>query len=319
MRTAEVKKLKPLDQFLYWMRERHNVYLRRRAGAPKPWTDDEVLQSYFFTHPYRELDKVTVWFRENIREPLRNDRRVLFATVCFRWFNLPETGLVLMGNKQPRLAQGRLINPGGSLLYDWDCDEVMKRLGAVRDKGGQVFTGAFMINSPPGSPKLEAIVERVNNVWEGREELLEKIAPDGPSSTYQGVSNALRYAHECLTKFPGLGGFMAYEVVCDLRYTYLLEKAPDKLTWCNPGPGCIRGIYRLRGMDFPKGNNSTSPPRPRDAMEYLQELLAIARRKLVGMPPLEMREIEHSLCEYDKYSRALEGDGKLKRRYNGSK
>jgi hypothetical protein len=33
------------------------------------------------------------------------------------------------------------------------------------------------------------------------------------------------------------------------------------------------------------------------------------------MPPFEMREVEHSLCESDKYVRPLLGDEKSKRKY----
>ena len=43
MKIKEVKRLKPVDRLIYWIRERHNIYLRRKAGKPKPWTDDEIL------------------------------------------------------------------------------------------------------------------------------------------------------------------------------------------------------------------------------------------------------------------------------------
>lgn len=36
------------------------------------------------------------------------------------------------------------------------------------------------------------------------------------------------------------------------------------------------------------------------------------------MPPFEMRQVEMSLCEYDKYVRLLLGDGKSKRSYPGA-
>jgi len=330
MIISEVAKLSPLNRFLYWMRERYSIALRRRAGASKPWTDDEVMRSFFFTHPYREMDKVTIWFKENIREPLRNRSEVLFATICFRWFNLPETGEALGVAKEVKFnyagvqCSEKRFAPD-SLLIKWDPNEALRRLGAIRDRKGQVFTGAFMINSPPGEPKLEAIVRRVNNVWEKRRELLRAFHKDGETdphihgcdTRYQGDCT-LESAHKALTQFDGMGGFMAYEVVCDLRYTYLLEKAPDKLTWCNPGPGCVRGLYRLLGRDFPKGDNSTSPPCPADFQDQMRDLLRTATARLRGMPALEMREIEHSLCEFDKYERLRNGDGKAKRRYQGA-
>lgn len=307
MRVAEVKKLAPLDRFVYWIRERHQIHLRRKAGKPKPWTDDEVMLSFFFTNPYRENDKVTQWFRDNIREPLRDDPKVLMATVIFRWFNYIPTGEVL---RSPRFGPSI---PFG-LLEAWDKDQALQILGGLRDSGKQIFTGAFMINSPPGVPKLEAIIKRINNVWEAREFLVDELT----RGAYERKST-LRGAHELLTEFDGLGGFMAYEIVCDLRYTALLEHAVDKLTWSNPGPGAIRGIYRILNRDFKKGNNSTSPKLPGDWKEQTTKLLEVLQKRLPKMPTFEMREVEHSLCEWDKYERMLWGDGRAKRTYNGTR
>lgn len=290
MKIADVAKLSPEERFIYWIKERHAIYERRQAGEPKPWTNDEVLQNYFFTNPYRENDKVTAWFRETIRNPLRNHRDVIFATVAFRWFNLPETG-------------NRLWDLG--LLRSWEPRDVLQLLCPLRDRGEKIFTGAFMINSPAGEPKLEAIVRRVSRVWEARSRL-----------PYQ--SRSMEDYHRRLTEFDGLGGFMAYEVVCDLRWTKVLEAATDKLTWCNPGPGCIRGLYRIAGEEITNKSNSTSPPRPKDWLDRMKRLLGLVQKRLTAMPPFEMREIEHSLCEFDKYSRALAGDGRLKRRFQGT-
>src|SRR4051812_37444375 len=95
MLTSQVKKLSPIDRFTYWISERHNIFKKRRAGKPAPWTDDEILQGYFFTNPYRENDKTTAWFRERVRNPLRDSHHVIMATVIFRWFNLISTGEML--------------------------------------------------------------------------------------------------------------------------------------------------------------------------------------------------------------------------------
>lgn len=305
MTTEEVKKLAPIDRFLYWIRERMNIYKRRKAGAPKPWTTDEVMQTTFFTHPYRELDKVTVWFRENIREPLRDDPRVIFATIAFRWFNLPATGERLMA------GEFDYRNPFGFLIA-WDAKKVLGMLSRVRDAGEQIFTGAYMINSPAGEPKLEAIVRRIDGVWQRRSELVAT-KYDHPRKWH-----SMEELHTFLQEFDGLGGFMAYEVVCDLRYTKVLENAPDKMSWCNPGPGCIRGLYRIAGESWDsKGNNATAPPRPKDWQKRMTDLLELVRKKLSHLPPFEMREIEHSLCEFDKMERVLWGDGRAKRSYNG--
>lgn len=109
---------------MYWVAERHAIYLRRKAGEPKPWTDDPILQQFYFTNVYRELDKTTVWFRKNVREPLRDDLRVIFATAAFRWFNYIPTGEILR-------ERGWLLN--------WNEADVVAELGARRDRGEQLF------------------------------------------------------------------------------------------------------------------------------------------------------------------------------------
>jgi hypothetical protein len=312
----DVARLKPIDRLMYWIKERHNIFLRRRAGLPAPWTDDVILQSFFFTNPYRENDKFTVWLREKVRGPLRDDRRVLFAVIAARWFCWAPTIQVLMGkNPCPEYRAGRL--PTQNLLEVWDLEEALCRLGAWKGQGEQVFTGAFNIsNSGSTKPKINRVCEDyIQPAWEA-------CGADRPSGhtgwmmeelvrgAYEQKST-MQDAHELLGQLPGMGGggFMAYEVVCDLRYTLYLEHAPDKLTWSNPGPGAKRGMNVVLGRD---------PKAPLDRETWDREsrrLLAEANRRL-RMPPMEMREIEHSLCEFFKMERARLGGGS-KRRYNG--
>lgn len=297
MTAAQVARLPPQERFLYWIRERHRIYLAKLRGEPPPWTDDEVLRSYWFTNPYREHDKVTAWFRENVRGPLRDKPEVLFATVAFRWFNVPNTGLILK-----------------DLLTDWDEPEARNRL-ALANAAGPVFTGAYMIKSRTGVPKIRGVCECISNVWRDRHELVGKFE----------AATTLEEAHGHLLGYPYLGGFMAYEIVTDLRHTYLLENATDKMAWCNPGPGCKRGLLRLGGMDAMPKNKHGRQKRggirlPDNWLGRMAGLLDLCNERLhrkEGMPKFEMREIEHSLCEWDKFERARLGDGKMKRRYNG--
>lgn len=165
-----------------------------------------------------------------------------------------------------------------------------------------------MINSPPGEPKLEAIARRISNVWRSRENL-----------TRNGRNwMRLAEAHADLTRFEGLGGFMAYEIVCDLRYTAMLEHASDKLVWSNPGPGTVRGLYRVLGREIKNKSNAASPPVPKDWEPQTRRLLAVLQERFPEMPRFEMREVEMALCEYDKYVRLLLGEGKSKRTYRGA-
>jgi hypothetical protein len=64
---ADVKN--PRERFFAYARERHQIYLNREQGQPKPWTEEPVLQQYRFTNVFRELDKTTLWFKDKVREP----------------------------------------------------------------------------------------------------------------------------------------------------------------------------------------------------------------------------------------------------------
>ena len=294
MKIEEVAKLEPVERFLYWIKERHRIYKKRQAGKSRPWTDDEVLQSIFFTNPYRENDKTTVWFRENVRDDLSGASTVLMATVIFRWFNKIETGEVLADR---------------GLLTKWNEKQAVRALQRLHLKG-PVFTGAYMIkagNGPKGC-KIPNVCQAISNVWAQRKRLVQVCLDDC----------RLQALCEELQKFPHLGGFMSYEIACDLRYTYLLEDASDVDTWCNPGPGAKRGLTRLSGESLVfNSSGALVPPAFYDTQARVRQLLKVARRRLRGMPHFELREVEHSLCEWDKYERARLKNGRIKRIYKG--
>jgi hypothetical protein len=299
VKVDDVQAMKPLDRFLYWVFERHQIFLRRLAGRPAPWTDDEVLQRVFFTNPFRENDKTTVWFRDHVRKPLRNDPQVLMATVIFRWFNYIPTGVLLLHH---------------GLLEVWDHSRAVELLLKRWDNGrGQVFTGAYMIkagNGPRGC-KIPNVCHAITKVAAEVPRLLDVVDHDC----------RLEALWRELKKFPYLGPFMSYEVVCDLRYTYLLEAATDAYTWASPGPGAKRGLIRLRGEEpkFSKSGRMRAYSNQKVDLSQMVTLLGRLRRlKLAGAPDVDMRTVEHSLCEWDKYERALWNQGRLKRGYDAT-
>lgn len=290
MKTDQVKKLEPIERFLYWIRERHSIYLKKEAKKPKPWTDDVILQQYFFTNPYRENDKVTKWYRENIRTKTKG-ANLLFATIAFRWFNYTPTGEAM-------------ISPRNLLWPKFNCTALLQRLNAIQASGEKVFTGAFTI-SPSGStkPKIERVLcDYIQPVHAILEDLYSSIKG-------RSMEGAWVTLGRMCPGFKG-GGFMAYEVVCDLRYTDILNPT-DAKTWANLGPGAIRGLNRLNKVA------NIEAPKPYDWREQMVALRKTVVKELHDMPPIEMREIEHSLCEYDKYERALFGTGHMKRTYSG--
>ena len=77
------------------------------------------------------------------------------------------------------------------------------------------------------------------------------------------------------------------------------------MTWANPGPGAKRGLNRIYDRALNKQMKSNL------FITEMQDLLELSPDFIHGqVPSLEMRDIEHSLCEFDKYERVLNGEGK---------
>ena len=87
-------------------------------------------------------------------------------------------------------------------------------------------------------------------------------------------------------------------------------RSTDIYTWANPGPGAVRGLSRIIdgaiGMRFSE----------EDANRWMRELQAQSPLYLAEyMPQLEMRDIEHTLCEFDKYERIRRGEGRPRNKF----
>ena len=162
-----------------------------------------------------------------------------------------------------------------------------------------MFTGAYIItNQGLKLPKEEVVVDLfLEPVWRNSEDLA-KVAEQ----------KSLRAMHKALGKLKGWGGggFMAYEAVTDMNYTPVLANAKDKMTWANAGPGAKRGLNRIHDRPLTNGR-----------ADWNQEMRKLLLHKdyYVAMPQadddnIDMRCIEHSLCEWDKYERVRLGQGR---------
>lgn len=283
-----------VHNFFYWIEERHNIYRKRVEGKPGPWTKDSILANYKFTNPFRENDRVTIWMRKNWTGPneYKDYGTQIFNCCFFRMF----------GTDAFAEAHGYIDN--------WN-PKYTKNLAAKRlAEGKPVFTGAYIItNMGLRQPKQEVVTDLfLTPLWEARSTLAQ-IA----------TGQSLEYMHTALGNFTGWGGggFMAYEVVTDLYHTPVLRNATDIKTWANAGPGAKRGLNRLHERKLEKAIQ------PEKANEEMRELLGMAPSHISDlffpMDKMDMRVIEHSLCEWDKYQRVLLEQGKPRSVYNYEK
>lgn len=298
-----------------FMKKRHAIYLLRQLDdVPPPWTDDPILSTYRFCNVYREFDTVTIWVRQNIRERFWDHPNLWFMLAAARQINFPAT--------LEELIQAKGAWPVMP-LSKWDPEKMRTTMNARKARGDQVYTGAYMLTnildkrnpSPKDKPHFTA------------HRCLGSLIPIA-SDVLSAARKSMEATHAQLSRGYGWGGFMAYEVVTDMRHTRYGNPWNDLDTFAHAGPGAMRGLARLFGAKMPgtRGSNLSDKTDTRRLLPKV-ELLPLMRGLLTDVrklwyrpsrlnPRLELREIEHSLCEYDKYERVRLGQGKPRSLYH---
>lgn len=288
--------------FFYWIDERHRIYLKRQMGMSKPWTDDPILRDWKFTNVFRQLDRGTVMLRGMLHDAtVAPEHReggiaasideVVWNIMWYRLFNLDTHALEM----------GWVSGSQRSTLYEY--------LRGKAAKGEKIFTSAHMTTGVCGEPKVETYIRACEDAWDRRWHVTQACQ----HGTLEAVFHAL---------LPGymIGRFVAYEMACDLRFVPALwpELHPrDVLGWANMGPGAARGLARLGLLPTLR---FTAQAEGVAMMQKLHgEALAgrVSQPVLDGSWPFELREIEHSLCEFDKYQRVKRGEGQARMKFNG--
>lgn len=306
-----------LEDFYAWMDKRHRIYLDRKAGKPKPWIDDPILQQYKFTNVFRELDPGTLALRRMEAQYTRN---------YLNWQNGKSAW--------PELASLIVFNTWWWRIWNWhehgpnlgfvtDYQQLYDYMMKLHHEGGRMWTSAHMVRGDGGEQKVYTYLRMMRNVWEFRSGITARIIGGG----------TIQAAFDAVLEMPLIGDFTAYEIASDLRWS-LLGNPPDKYTWGNPGNGAIRGMRRLGlqpttetmrwlWLSAPgKFYKINSPLLDHFPVRYQPvhdswEIFEQEPHHQATWPPFEIREIEHCLCEFDKYERARLGQGKPRQKFNG--
>jgi len=294
-----------VERFFYWINERHAIYQRRTMGLPvadntlnQLWTKDPIFQEYKFTNPFRENDRVTLWMRNNWTKPNDNKSHaeIIFNCCLFRMVGTIEFA-----------EEHSWVN----FSAGWDPEKTKDIIKNRIADGKRTFTGAYIItNQGLKLPKADVVVDHfLKPICEASEGI----------AVSAGFSQSLQTTHSKLSQYRGWGGggFMSYEVVTDLNYTPVLKNAVDRFSWANAGPGAKRGLNRIWDRTLTKSMTQQV------ANEGMQELLHLANVEyLVGdhvpADQIDMRTIEHSLCEWDKYERVRLGQGRPRSKFKQS-
>ena len=265
----------------YWIREREAIRLRREVEKlPKPWTKDPILRNTRFCNIRREDDKVTRWIAENWRVPFAQHHNLAFAMCLARIVNLPST-LQILGFPET-----------------WDVDAFIKKMDYVSASQEKVWTSAYMVTGgfSQGGETKQVIMGRVL---------------DDAYRQARAITNrhSLATAQELLEGTKGMGTFLCAQVIADLKYTPLLENAPDWWVFCAPGPGSTMGLNFLHGRLQYKSITKN---------QFLQEVNELRHpiEDHTGYM-LTAHDTQNCLCEFSKYVRIKYLGGRAKTSYQG--
>lgn len=279
--------LTPPEALRHWVREREAVRVKKDRGEPAPWTDDPIIGKYRFCNVRREDDRVTMWVRDNIREPYADHPQLWFMLAIARWINWPDALAELIATPGAWPSDERAFSP----------QTLGAALTARAARGDKVFTGAYTINAPStkGAAKTDYVAMTVLGEPWAKHALIGDIFGGrlGPPT--------LRSVHASLSKHQGWGAFMSYQVTVDMRFTRYLRHAADISSWAAAGPGTIRGLNRIAGR---RVTGALDQGRALAEMRTLYKTI----REETGVE-MDFSDVPNILCETDKYLRVLNGEG----------
>lgn len=263
------------DSLWRFAAERQEIFFRRLADNPAPWTADPILQAHKFTNAYRASDRVSQYLIRNvIYAGDQKSDEVFLRTLLFKLFNRISTWEYLAERRWPSLGT-------------FTVDDYSRLLDEAQ-RAGPIYSAAYVM--PP--------VERGAPKHRGHLALLQKMLSDGVPAALAS-SESLADAFRLLRAYRSMGDFLAFQLVIDLNYGPLLNFR--EMDFVVPGPGAREGIRKC----FTDISCWTEADLIRWATERQDvefEARGIVFRRLWGRP-LQLIDMQNLFCEIAKYAR----------------
>ncbi|KAF8622612.1 hypothetical protein AX15_006869 [Amanita polypyramis BW_CC] len=288
--TVKGKTLRPtevFDTFWYFAAERKAIDDRRRSGAPSPWTSDSILRKYRFCNSYRVLDKGCQFLiREVIEKGSQEPEEVVFRVLLYTTFTKIETWELL-------------DNELGPLTWaTYDRKKYQKVLAEAKRQGVSLYTGSY-IKPAPNYGYSDNFMNHLH--------LLEMFMENNFTGRLMDAEY-LADVFEYIASFPSMGDFTTYQLIMNISYSKILNFHPNDFVVA--GPGAISGLRKIFGQSIDKARASKRGFEI-EVIRWMAEAQDEHFKRLgiqfSGLGPdkipLDVADIEHTLCEVDKYSR----------------
>jgi hypothetical protein len=246
------------------------------------WTADPILQAYPFCNTYRVLDRVSQYIiAEVIEKGSQDPTELVFRILLFNTFTSINTYETL------RAA----ITPFTWSSYERaDYERVLRR---SYDDKVSIYTGAFQ----KPAPNLGFVENFMNHLV-----LMEVLMKDLPMQCTK--AEYIADVFEWLCTFKSMGDFTAYQLVLNLSYSSVLNFSDYDFVVV--GLGSRRGLQRCFKGLIP---HSCEVGIIRWMQLTQSDHFSRLNLKFNGLGPrarpIMLCDIEHTLCEIDKYVRKL--------------
>lgn len=275
------------DTYWRFAFERQNVFFRRLANAPAPWTGDPIISVHKFTNAYRASDRVSQYLIRRViyRDDLPSSApEVFFRTILFKLFNKIETW-------------ERLEREFGAVTYsEYNFDRYDRVLSHIMQSGERIYSAAYIM--PPGGRAFGHPSKHQNHL-----KLLELMMKDNLVGQLERT-RTMQAAFDLMRSYPTIGNFLAYQFVVDINYSEITDFS--EMDFVMPGPGALDGIKKCF-VDSAGRSESDLIRLMVDNQEKEFERLGIQFQSLWGRR-LQLIDCQNLFCEVDKYARVAHPD-----------
>jgi len=268
------------DSYWRFAYERQELFFRRVAGLPPPWTADSVIGGHRFTNVYRASDRVSQYLiRHVVYEGDQCEEEVFFRTVLFKLFNRIGTW-------------ERLVAALGELSWRrFDFRRYADALDTLFADGERVYSAAYIMPSPA----FGELRKHANHL-----RLVEHMMRDGAPRRLSRAES-LAEVFSVLRGYRSLGDFLAFQLAIDLNYGPTVNF--DESDFVVAGPGALDGMRKC----FP----DLGDLQPEQVIRFMAEA-ADSEFERLGLPfrslwgrPLQLIDCQNVFCELSKYARVI--------------
>lgn len=276
-----------LEKFWYWIRAREQIRILKEKyplGIEGGYSHDPILNTYHFCNVHREDDRGTKEIRAVVLKYFPPEETDVATISCLPTIYL----MARLFNYAPTLERVLLSTDFGLTI-----EQAFQELKDYRDedKARKIFCPAYVVST--AGEKMDKIDYVLRLVLAAQ----RVIVP----------TDSLADAHAALSSIAGLGGtgFLAGQVVADLRNDRYLVAAAAHQDWCCPGPGSIQGMDFIFPEDATTKNNF---------MTRIVLLYDYMPEDVYSME-IHAQDLQNCLCEFGKYMRLSDPRVKSRKRY----